>query len=117
MCPAADRSKARGASYRDPSPLASLMLRNPFTPPCGFDISTTSVEGDLSAITLWGYRLVTHPDGACFIHETYYDEREGLLGIAREPARPCGDTAEDVRDELRRMEEGLAERPRPVQAW
>ena len=86
------------------------MLRNPFTPPCGFDISSTTVTGDLGAIASWGYRLVTHPDGACFIHETYYDAREGLLGIAREPARPCGDTAADVREELRRMEEGLAER-------
>ena len=86
------------------------MLRNPFTPPCGFDISTTTVVGDLSVITSWGYRLVSHPDGACFVHETYYDDREGLLGIAREPARPCGDSAQHVRDELRRMEEGLAER-------
>lgn len=87
------------------------MLRNPFTPPCGFDIATTTVAGDLDAIASWGYRLVTHPDGTCFIHETYYDVREGLLGIAREMARPCGDSAEEVQAELRRMEQGLAERP------
>ena len=89
------------------------MLRNSFTPPCGFDLATTTVAGadGLAAIAFWGYRLVHHPDGTCFVHETYYDGREGLLGIAREPARPCGDTSADVRDELARMGEGLAEPP------
>lgn len=86
------------------------MLRNPFTPPCGFDISTTTVAA-LEAISFWGYRLVVHPDGTHFVHETYYDDREGLLGIAREPARPCGDDRGDVLDELGRMQEGLAESP------
>ena len=87
------------------------MLRNDFTPPCGFDISTTTVDGagGIAAIAYWGYRLVAHPDGSCFVHETYYDENEGLLGIARTPARACGDTASEVHDELQRMEEGLAE--------
>ena len=87
------------------------MLRNDFTPPCGFDISTTTVDGadGMAAIAYWGYRLVVHPDGSCFVHETYYDGQEGLLGIARAPARPCGETAADVHDELSRMEEGLAE--------
>jgi hypothetical protein len=88
-----------------------LVLRNTFTPPCGFDLATTTVstgEG-LAAIVFWGYRLVSHPDGSCFIHETYYDHREGILGIAREPARPCGPSAADVKDELTRMEEGLGE--------
>ena len=87
------------------------MLRNAFTPPCGFDLSTTTVESaeGLAAIAYWGYRLVLHPDGSCFVHETYYDAREGLLGIARAPARPCGDTPADVHDELARMEEGLSE--------
>lgn len=87
------------------------MLRNAFTPPCGFDLATTTVAtaSGLAAISYWGYRLVVHPDGACFLHETYYDTREGLLGIARQPARPCGDSASDVRAELARMEEGLAE--------
>ena len=89
------------------------MLRNAFTPPCGFDLATTTVasaEG-LAAIAYWGYRLVTHPDGSCFVHETYYDGREGVLGIAREPARPCGPSAGDVHEELVRMEEGLGEAP------
>ena len=89
------------------------MLRNPFTPPCGFDLATTTVvtaEG-LAAIAYWGYRLVVHPDGTCFVHETYYDAREGVLGIAQEPARPCGDAVGDVRDELERMNEGLSEPP------
>ena len=89
------------------------MLRNAFTPPCGFDLATTTIatsEG-LAAIAFWGYRLVVHPDGTCFVHETYYDKREGVLGIARDPARPCGDAAGDVHDELERMEEGLREPP------
>lgn len=89
------------------------MLRNPFTPPCGFDLATTTVghPSDLSAIAYWGYRAVGHPDGSVFVHEVYYDDREGILGIARTPARPCGDTVSDVREELDRMEEGLAEKP------
>ncbi|MEM0962108.1 MAG: hypothetical protein AAGK21_06145 [Bacteroidota bacterium] len=89
------------------------MLRNPFTPPCGFDIATTSIVGPegLAAISTWGYRLVVHPNGSCFVHETYYDKREGLLGIAREPARPCGDDASEVRQELDLMLQGLSERP------
>lgn len=89
------------------------MLRNAFTPPCGFDLATTTVDSaeGLAAIAYWGYRLVTHPDGSCFVHETYYDRREGVLGIAREPARPCGPSASDVREELARMEEGLREAP------
>ena len=68
------------------------MLRNAFTPPCGFDLMTTTVDSPegLAAIAFWGYRLVVHPDGTFFVHETYYDDREGVLGIAREPARPCG---------------------------
>lgn len=89
------------------------MLRNAFTPPCGFDLATTTVASadGLASIAFWGYRLVVHPDGSCFVHETYYDAREGILGIARAPARPCGDDAAEVHDELRRMEEGLAEPP------
>lgn len=89
------------------------MLRNTFTPPCGFDLSTTTVGSadGLAAIAYWGYRVVVHPEGSCFVHETYYDAREGILGIARVPARPCGDTTEGVREELSRMAEGLAEPP------
>ena len=89
------------------------MLRNAFTPPCGFDLATTTVtspEG-LAAIAYWGFRVVSHPDGSCFVHETYYDQREGLLGIARQPARPCGDSAAEIADTLERMAEGLGEAP------
>ena len=89
------------------------MLRNAFTPPCGFDLATTTVaspEG-LAAIAYWGFRVVSHPDGSCFVHETYYDGREGLLGIARQPARPCGDSPGEIGDTLERMAEGLAEAP------
>lgn len=87
------------------------MVRNQFTPPCGFDLSTTTIDTqrELSEISYWGYRLVCHSEDACFVHETYYDAREGVLGIAREPARPCGETVEEVRLELRLMEDGLAE--------
>ena len=87
------------------------MLRNAFTPPCGFDLASTTVATapGLAAISYWGYRLVLHPDGSNFVHETYYDAQEGLLGIARDPARPCGDTTAEVRDALAWMEEGLAE--------
>ena len=89
------------------------MLRNAFTPPCGFDLATTTVDtaAALAAIDTWGYRAVVHPDGACFVHETYYDAREGILGIARQPARPCGDSPAAICDELKRMADGLAERP------
>lgn len=89
------------------------MLRNAFTPPCGFDLATTTVDtaAGLAAIAYWGYRVVAHPDGSCFMHETYYDQREGILGIARDPARPCGPSAGDVGEELTRMAEGLQEAP------
>ena len=89
------------------------MVRSTFTPPCGFDITTTTVESGrgLAAIAYWGYRAVIHPDGSFFLHETYYDEREGILGIAREKARPCGDHIGDVRDVLSQMAEGLGEPP------
>lgn len=87
------------------------MVRSTFTPPCGFDISTTTVESasGLASIAYWGYRLVAHPDGSFFFHETYYDKREGILGIARTAARPCGDTVEEVTEGLEQMQEGLAE--------
>lgn len=89
------------------------MVRSRFTPPCGFDIATTTVETErgLASISYWGYRAVVHPDGSFFLHETYYDDREGILGIAREPARPCGDTVGDVGTELELMREGLGEPP------
>lgn len=87
------------------------MLRNVFTPPCGFDLSTTTVgdPASLASIAYWGYRLVVHPSGDCFLHETYYDQREGILGIAREPARPCGPAADEIRRELKQMGDGLDE--------
>ena len=87
------------------------MVRSTFTPPCGFDISTTTIEhaSGLAAISYWGYRAVIHPDGSFFLHETYYDEREGILGIARAPARPCGETVADVREEMAQMTQGLDE--------
>ncbi len=73
--------------------------------------TTVATPEGLASISFWGYRLIVHPDGTCFVHETYYDDREGILGIAREPARPCGEAASDVHDELQRMEEGLQEPP------
>lgn len=87
------------------------MVRSTFTPPCGFDIATTTVESarGLASISYWGYRVVAHPDGSYFFHETYYDEREGILGIARTPARPCGEQLDEVQQALTQMQEGLAE--------
>lgn len=86
------------------------MARHQFTPPCGFDLQTTTITGhEISAIHFWGYRLVLHPDGSHFVHEAYYGVDEGLLGIASVPARPCGDTPEEVREELHLMEEALTE--------
>ena len=89
------------------------MVRATFTPPCGFDISTTTIESarGLASIAYWGYRVVVHPDGTFFFHEAYYDTREGILGIAREVARPCGNTLDDVESELTQMLEGLREPP------
>lgn len=87
------------------------MVRNQFSPPCGFDIATTTVQTEhgLEAIKFWGYRLVVHPSGTLFVHETYYDDREGVLGFASAPARPCGDSKEEVNEELLLMIEGLNE--------
>ena len=87
------------------------MVRNQFTPPCGFDIATTTVAEahELAAISYWGYRLVVHPNGTVFVHETYYDDREGVLGFATSPARPCGEAVEEVHEELQLMLEGLKE--------
>ncbi|MEM6325823.1 MAG: hypothetical protein AAF791_01760 [Bacteroidota bacterium] len=89
------------------------MVRSTFTPPCGFDIATTTVESPagLASIAYWGYRAVVHPDGSFFLHETYYDQREGILGIARAVARPCGDTLGAVETELDLMRQGLQEPP------
>lgn len=87
------------------------MSRHQFTPPCGFDIATTTVAEthDLGAIVYWGYRLVIHPSGTLFIHETYYNKQEAVLGFAASPARPCGDSETEVKTELDLMLEGLKE--------
>ncbi|MEM1054529.1 MAG: hypothetical protein AAGI52_03305 [Bacteroidota bacterium] len=89
------------------------MVRTRFTPPCGFDIATTTIESarGLAAIAYWGYRAVAHPDGSFFLHETYYDERGDILGIARAEARPCGETIREVREMLDLMRDGLGEPP------
>lgn len=88
------------------------MPRRHFTPPCGFDISHSTVrDRDISDIAFWGYRLVVHPNGTHFIHETYYDAREGILGVALTPARPCGDTPAEVREGWEPMLEAFAEPP------
>lgn len=82
----------------------------PFTPPCGLDIAATTIAaGDMARISYWGYRLVVHDGGVCFVHEAYYDDREGLLGVALAPARPCADSPEELRAELDLMGEALAE--------
>lgn len=86
------------------------MSRRSFEPPCGFDIANSTVPPDaLGSIAYWGYRLVRHPSGTVFLHEVYYDDREGILGVALAPARPCGDTAEEVREGWEAMEEAFGE--------
>ena len=82
------------------------MLRDAFTPPCGFATATVATAPGLSAIMFWGYRLIVHPDGSCFLHKTYYDGREGSRGSRR------GRAATTRRTSVRRSSrtsEGLAE--------
>lgn len=80
--------------------------------PCGFDLAHATIHGhDLADVAYWGYRLVVHPDGTHFVHEVYYDRREGLLGLSLAPARPCGDTAEEVREGWGHMQEAFGQPP------
>lgn len=88
------------------------MSRLPFDPSCGLDISTTTIRRleDIATINYWGYRVVKHGDeGVLFIHEAYYDYREGLLGIAKRPASPCGDTREELEENLELITQALNE--------
>lgn len=87
------------------------MSRLPFNPDCGLDIATTTIRelADVATIQYYGYRVVCHPDGTHYIHEAYYDYREGLLGVAQKPAEPCADTLNALRDVLDMMEDALKE--------
>ncbi len=87
------------------------MARVSFDPGCGLDITTTTIGdlADIATISYYGYRLVRHPDGTHYVHEAYYDYREGLLGIARKPAEPCGDTTEGVDEVLQMMKDAVRE--------
>lgn len=87
------------------------MSRLPFNPDCGLDIATTTIRqlDQIATIQYYGYRVVTHPNGMHFVHEAYYDFREGLLGIASEPAHVCAETLEDLEDVHRAMSDALRE--------
>ena len=88
------------------------MSRLTFDPGCGLDISTTTIREleDIATISYWGYRVVQHqePD-TLYIHEAYYDHREGLLGIANEPAAACGDTREELEENIELITQALNE--------
>ena len=88
------------------------MSRLTFDPGCGLDISTTTIRQleDIATIQYWGYRVVRHENPSqLFIHEAYYDHREGLLGIANRPASPCGDTMEELEENMELIRQALTE--------
>jgi hypothetical protein len=87
------------------------MARPQFDPSCGFDIAATTIRDldGLERIATWGYRLVRHDEGTLFLHEAFYDADGALLGLATAPTRLCGETPEQIREELGWMEEGMEE--------
>ena len=88
------------------------MSRLTFDPSCGLDITTTTIREleDIATINYWGDRVVRHGEtGALFVHEAYYDHREGLLGIANEPASACGDTREELEESIELITQALNE--------
>ena len=88
------------------------MSRLTFDPGCGLDISTTTIREleDIATINYWGYRVVQHEDpSTLYIHEAYYDHREGLLGIANRPAAPCGDSMEELNESMDLLAQALNE--------
>ncbi|MEM9998122.1 MAG: hypothetical protein AAF809_10520 [Bacteroidota bacterium] len=87
------------------------MSRNLFTPPCGFDIADTTLEStlDVGRIKYWGHRVVRHDDGQHFIHQAFHDDREGLLGVARQPTFLCADDLDLLRIEIEDARQALDE--------
>jgi hypothetical protein len=87
------------------------MSRQPFDPDCGLDIATTTIREleDIATIQYFGFRVILHPDGVHYIHEAYYDHREGLLGVAQKPAEPCADSLDALGEVLELMEDALRE--------
>ena len=87
------------------------MSRLTFDPSCGLDITTTTIREleDIATINYWGYRVVKYTNGSLFIHEAYYDHREGLLGIANDPAAACGDTREELEENIELITQALNE--------
>jgi hypothetical protein len=87
------------------------MARPKFDPSCGFDIAATTIRDPdaLARIGSWGYRLVRHEGGTLFLHEAFYDADGVLLGLALVPTRLCGETAEEIEEELSWMKEGMEE--------
>lgn len=88
------------------------MSRLTFDPGCGLDISTTTIRQleDIATINYWGYRVVRHESpNTLYIHEAYYDHREGLLGIANRPAAPCGESMEELGESMSLLAQALDE--------
>ena len=88
------------------------MSRLTFDPSCGMDITTTTIREleDIATISYWGYRVVKHQGkGVLFVHEAYYDHREGILGIANDPAAACGDTREELEENIELITQALNE--------
>ncbi len=88
------------------------MSRFTFDPTCGLDIATTTIHTleDIATISYWGYRVINHDgEDGLFIHEAYYDHREGLLGIAKKPATACGDSREALQETVGMIADALDE--------
>jgi hypothetical protein len=87
------------------------MSRKLFSPPCGFDLADTTIAtlAEVTGIAYWSYRVVRHADGTLYLHETYYDRREGILGVARAPTSPCADGLDSLRAEIGELLDALTE--------
>ena len=87
------------------------MSRKLFTPPCGFDLADTTIAtlADVTSIAYWNYRVIRHADGTLYLHEAYYDRREGILGVARAPTSPCSDGLDQLRTEVGELLDALRE--------
>lgn len=51
----------------------------------------------------WNYRLIRHTDRSVGIHEVYYNSRGRVCAWTANPVRVVGDSAAEVRTDLRLM--------------
>ena len=87
------------------------MSRKLFSPPCGFDLADTTIKSlsDATEIAYWSYRVIRHADSTLYLHEAYYDRREGIIGVARTPTSPCADGLDSLRTEVGELLDALRE--------